>query len=157
MKLEKPSITKIQGLLQRPEISLTWINANRAGKFSSREPRAPGVYVGEIWEIAKRGRGNHLARQTYRDMSASCIPPEEIFKGLDGHCLSVDGREWNVCVFSVSDTNESRWVQLALEGRNRQVLTLRLAPSQNPQQAVASLFCFLTDPLATPDVYSHVA
>jgi hypothetical protein len=68
----------------------------------------------------------------------------------------VDGRAWNVCVFSVTDMNDNRWVQLALDGGDRKVLTLRLTPSQHPQQAFDSLSCFLTDPLATPDVYSHV-
>jgi hypothetical protein len=90
-------------------------------------------------------------------MSSSAVPADEFFNALDGQCLSIDGRAWNLCVFSVTDANEIRWVQLALEGRDRKVLTLRLAPSQHPEKAFASLCSFLTDPLATTDVYSHVA
>ena len=90
-------------------------------------------------------------------MSAFVVPPDEFFSALDGQCLSVDGRAWNVCVFSVTDANEKRWVQLALEGRDRKVLTLRLATSHVPEEAVASLSCFLVDPLGTTDVLSHVA
>lgn len=90
-------------------------------------------------------------------MSAPCLPPDELFAALDGQCLSVDGRAWNIYVFSVTDMNDNRWVQLALEGRHRRVLTLRLPPSHHREEAFASLCCFLTDPLANQDVYSHVA
>ena len=90
-------------------------------------------------------------------MSASAVPPDDFFNALDGQCLSIDGRAWNVCVFSVTDANEDRWVQLALEGGDRKVLTLRLVPSQHPEQAFVSLSRFLTDPLAAPNVLSHVA
>lgn len=90
-------------------------------------------------------------------MSASAVPADEFFNALDGQCLSVDGRAWSVCVFSVTDANESRWVQLALEGGDRKVLTLRLTASHHPEQAFVSLSCFLTDPLAAPNVLSHVA
>ena len=90
-------------------------------------------------------------------MLSSAVPPDELFNALDGRCLSIDGRAWNLCVFSVTDANEIRWVQLALEGLDRKVLTLRLPPSQHPEKAFASLCCFLTDPLAATGVYSHVA
>ena len=90
-------------------------------------------------------------------MSASAVPPDDFFYALDGQCLSVDGRAWCVCVFSVTDANDDRWVQLALEGGDRKVLTLRLAPSQHPEHAFVSLSCFLTDPIAAPNVLSHVA
>jgi len=90
-------------------------------------------------------------------MCASAVPPDEIFNALDGQRLSVDGRAWSVCVFSVTDANENRWVQLVLEGGDRKVLTLKLAPSHQPQHAFVSLSCFLTDPLAATNVLSHVA
>lgn len=90
-------------------------------------------------------------------MSRSRVLLDEIFNALDGRCLSVDGRDWNVHVFSVTGADETCWVQLALDGSGRQVLTLRLAPTSNPQQALDSLLCFLTDPFATADVLSHVA
>jgi len=90
-------------------------------------------------------------------MSRSRVPLDEIFNALDGRCLSVDGHDWNVCVFSVTDANEHCWVQLALDGSGRQVLTLRLASIYDPEQALDSLSCFLTDPFATRDVLSHVA
>jgi len=90
-------------------------------------------------------------------MSASAVPPDDFFYALDGQCLSVDGRAWCVCVFSVTDANEDRWVQLALEGRDRKVLTLRLAPSHHAEHAFVSLSCFLADPFAATDVRSHVA
>jgi hypothetical protein len=89
-------------------------------------------------------------------MSASAVPPDEFFSALDGQCLSVDGRAWSVCVFSVTDANDNRWIQLALEGCDRKVLTLKLAPSQQPQHAFVSLSCFLTDPRAARNVLSHV-
>ena len=90
-------------------------------------------------------------------MSASAVPPDDFFHALDGQCVSVDGRAWILCVFSVTDADENRWVQLALEGRDRKVLTLRLAPSHHPEHAFVSLSCFLTDPFAAPNVLSHVA
>ena len=90
-------------------------------------------------------------------MSAFVVPPDDFFSALDGQSLSVDGRDWSVCVFSVTDTNDKRWVQLALEGRDRKVLTLRLVTSHDLEEAVASLSCFLIDPLGTTDVLSHVA
>lgn len=90
-------------------------------------------------------------------MSASVVPPDEFFSALDGKSLSIDGCAWSVCVFSVTDSNDKRWVQLALEGRDRKVLTLRLATSHDLGEAVESLTCFLADPLGTADVLSHVA
>ena len=90
-------------------------------------------------------------------MSRSRVELEEVFRALDGQSLSVESGKWSVCVFSVTAADENRWVQLALEGRGRTILTLRLAPPHDPQHALASLSCCLTDPFATPDVLSHVA
>ena len=90
-------------------------------------------------------------------MSASRVPAEQIFEALDGHKVSSEGSDWNVCVFSVTDENDLRWVQLSLEGRGRQILTMRLAPTHPPDRAFASLSHFLIDPFASDDVRSHVA
>ena len=89
-------------------------------------------------------------------MSASRVPADEIFAALDGQSLSSNSGDWNVYVFSVTDQDDLRWVQLALDGCSRQILTLRLAPTQDPNQAFASLSYFLADPMATDDVRSHV-
>jgi len=89
-------------------------------------------------------------------MCASAVPPDEFFNALDGQRLLVGGHAWSVCVFSVTDANENRWVQLALEGGDRKVVTLCLEPSHDLGKAFASLSSFLADPHAAPNVLSHV-
>ena len=90
-------------------------------------------------------------------MSASRVSPDDLFQELDGHRLSTNGRDWDVRVFSVTDANDSRWIQLALEGQEHKVLTLRLAPTQDSRYAFDALSCFLADPQTTGNVLSHVA
>jgi hypothetical protein len=90
-------------------------------------------------------------------MSAFRVAPDEVFRALDGQHLSLIGGEWDVCVFSVTDAHDQRWVQLALEGQGLRILTLRLEPTHHPREAFASLSIYLADPLASSDVLSHVA
>lgn len=86
-------------------------------------------------------------------------PPlcDRLFEALNGRQLRVRGAEWRVEVYGVFETNQHRWVQLALEGTRPHVITLHLEASQSPAQAVRSLKQWLTDPSATSAVLQRVA
>ena len=85
------------------------------------------------------------------------IAADKLFSELDGTHVSVGGSHCTVQVFGVIDEPGRRWVQVALEGDCRTVLTLRLRPNQGPRHAVRELAHWLVDPETTPSVVQHVA
>lgn len=87
----------------------------------------------------------------------SRVAPDQLFSALDGTQLSVDGSAWRVEVFSVIDEPERRWVQLALEGADRNILTVRLDHSESPRQVVEQLSTWIHDPLAATNILQRVA
>ena len=89
--------------------------------------------------------------------SRKASAPDRIFEALDGRRLRVKGHDWRVEVYGVFQDAGRRWVQLALEGEQHQVLTLRLAPTHGPRQAIRSLSSWLTDPDTSSEVLQHVA
>ena len=87
----------------------------------------------------------------------SRVAPEKLFEELDGTQLSVGGVDWRVQVFGVIDEPDKRWVQIALDGARRRVLTLRLVHTQGPRHVVRELSAWLTNPLTSTSVLQRVA
>ena len=59
-------------------------------------------------------------------ISPSEVPQQGAFEALDGHEVRVNGRICHVEVCGVFDDGSRRWVQLAIEGDSRQLLTVQL-------------------------------
>ena len=68
---------------------------------------------------------------------------------LDGRDLLAAGSWWRVEVFGIVDEAGYRWLQLALLGPRRYVLTLRLDRHEGPLSALGALALCLTE-LASP-------
>lgn len=85
------------------------------------------------------------------------VAPDQLFSALDGTQLQVGGADWRVEVFGVIDEPERRWVQIALEGTRRRILTLRLDPTQGARHVVRQISSWLTNPRSSRNVLQRVA
>lgn len=74
------------------------------------------------------------------------VNPDRLFDSLDGRSLTASGVPWRIEVFSIADADHDRWVQLALCGHQRYLLTLRLHVGDGTQRAVAALAGWLANP-----------
>ena len=61
---------------------------------------------------------------------------ERLFEGLDGRDLLIKGAAWHLEVYAVCEEAGRRWVQIAIDGPRRHMLTLALATRSGVQQAV---------------------
>ena len=85
------------------------------------------------------------------------VTPRRFFEALDGSAVRVGDDEWRLRVYGVIEAAGRRWVQLALDGRGQQVLTLKLDESQGPSQAVHVLSSWLSNPASeSSHVPAHV-
>lgn len=87
----------------------------------------------------------------------SVVAPDQLFSALDGAQLSVDGSAWRVEVFGVIDEPDRRWLQVALDGAERSIVTVRLDHSASAGQVVEQLSTWIHDPQAVTNVLQHVA
>lgn len=71
--------------------------------------------------------------------SGTGVPSEAVFHALDGHRFEIDGGACNVEVYGVYDDGGRRWVQLALEGERRRMVTVRVDADLQPECALVSL------------------
>ncbi len=85
------------------------------------------------------------------------VAPDKLFAGLDGTHVSVDGSAWRVEVFSVIDGPDRRWLQIALDGAARRVLTLRLHKTEGPRQIARQISSWLANPSSIHNVLERVA
>ena len=60
---------------------------------------------------------------------APYVPADRLFVALDGRDLTIAGGHWRIEVFSVSESGGQRWLQLALSGERRGMLTMKVSPS----------------------------
>lgn len=74
------------------------------------------------------------------------INPDGLFAALDGRDLSAVGGQWRIEVLGIADEDHDRWVQLAVHGRQRYLVTLRLHAGDGTQRAVAALAGWLANP-----------
>jgi len=71
---------------------------------------------------------------------------ERLFAALDGRDLVVSGEAWHLEVYSVCEQAGRRWVQLAIDGQQRYMLTLALATGSGVRQAVRAVNEWLAAP-----------
>jgi len=79
-----------------------------------------------------------------------------LFHALDGLHLGAARRHWRIEVYSVADGMRQRWVQLALQGKERRMVTLSLAPSDGARRVVTALSSWLADPVDRPAIVKSV-
>jgi hypothetical protein len=87
---------------------------------------------------------------------ATFVAPRRLFAALDGRELLVAGLRWRIEVFSVRDLAGLRWVQLALMGKSRQTLALKLDAGAGVRRAVEALVSQINSPAQFSDM-SNVA
>jgi hypothetical protein len=88
--------------------------------------------------------------------------PEELFTGLDGKQVTVEGRSWRLQVYGACDGGGPRWVQLGLTGAaavtepaRPHMLTLRLGPGEDVSHAVKALASWLANPSNKRNILSY--
>lgn len=77
------------------------------------------------------------------------VLPERLFDSLDGCNVVAAGRMWRIEVYSVSDLDGRRWVQLALKGCPDVSLTMKLDAGTSERGAVGAIYSWLTRSAAT--------
>jgi hypothetical protein len=75
------------------------------------------------------------------------VNAEGLFASLDGRDLSASGQQWRIEVFGIADADHDRWIQLAVSGSERYLITLRLHAGDGAQRAVAALTGWLANPV----------
>jgi hypothetical protein len=82
-----------------------------------RLPTLPG------FGSSANGIGGDHARQT--PVQPESLRPDDLFKALDGVTIEVRDNRWSVEVYSVTDRNTRRWIQIGLRGAGLRMVTLR--------------------------------
>jgi hypothetical protein len=77
---------------------------------------------------------------------APYVPPERLFRALDGRDLTVAGGRFRIRVFSIADLSNARWVQLALDGGARCMLTLKLSAGDGVSQVLNAVASWVGNP-----------
>lgn len=77
---------------------------------------------------------------------ASYVPADRIFVALDGRDLTIAGGRWRIEVFSVSECEGCRWVQLGLFGEKRGMLTMKLSPSDGAGRVIMGISTWISEP-----------
>jgi hypothetical protein len=80
---------------------------------------------------------------------------DELFDGLDRHFASALGHRWRLEVYGIHSDASGRWVQLSVQGRPRQLLTLCLASTDGVQQVMRAVSGWITQTAHASD--RHVA
>jgi hypothetical protein len=60
-----------------------------------------------------------------RPSPATAISRERLFDALDGRTVGLFHRRWEIRVFSITEQNGWRWLQVTLAGNPEHMLTLR--------------------------------
>jgi hypothetical protein len=82
----------------------------------------------------------HVSRQT---------AAERLFAALDGRDLMIQGEAWHLEVYSVCEEAGRRWIQMAVDGPRRHMVTLALATRAGVKQTVQALSQWLEEPSET--------
>lgn len=72
------------------------------------------------------------------------VPPDRLFSALDGRDLTLAGGRWHLEVYSVTDFCGQRWLQLALDGQGRSILTVKLSPTDRASRVLAAVATWVT-------------
>jgi hypothetical protein len=83
------------------------------------------------------------------------VTSEQLFIALDGRgVVAGSGGRYRIEVYSVRDEAGCRWIQLALHGAGRHMITVRQAHGDSAQHVVLALSSWLADPSQKPHVLS---
>jgi hypothetical protein len=102
----------------------------------------PGVFAGSFTGTAAEPTASRPVVE-HRD---------RVYWALDGRDVVVLGKRWHVEVFSVVEHAGHRYVQLALDGPQRYMLTLRVVPDTPVNRLIQALLGWLTHPTTSGDV-----
>jgi hypothetical protein len=101
------------------------------------------------WDSTSRWGGAHPATDL---LTSGVVDPDELFAELDNLEIAAGGGQWRVEVFSISDQEDHRWIQLIVRGSAEHMITLRLLPGARLEDAVPAL----SDWLSAADHDSHI-
>jgi hypothetical protein len=82
------------------------------------------------------------------------LTPEGTFAELDGGLLSRFAHRWRIMVYSVSDLDGWRWIQLALQGQPEYTLTIKTPASAPTGDVLHTLSSWLARPSKTERILS---
>jgi hypothetical protein len=85
------------------------------------------------------------------------VTPDELRIALDGEVVSDGERSWRVEVYSISDQQDHRWVQVSLLGEPSWMLTLRVSPEDGIEHIRHTLSTWLADPSVPHDEVINIA
>jgi hypothetical protein len=77
---------------------------------------------------------------------APYVPADRLFIALDGRDLTLAGGRWRIEVFSVSECDGQRWVQLALSGEKNGMLTMKVSPSDGAGRVLMGISSWIGEP-----------
>src|SRR6187399_1948549 len=77
---------------------------------------------------------------------------EALYTALDGRELILRGHHWKIEVFSACKVTGACYIQLALQGVERHMLTLRVAPSADFRAVVPRLLSWLLHPTPSGEI-----
>ena len=70
---------------------------------------------------------------------------DELFAAIDGRSLAVLDYTWRVKVYCIYDHDDSRWLQVRLDGRPPHSTTLRVAVDASPDDVLQALTTWALD------------
>jgi hypothetical protein len=97
------------------------------------------------WDSSFAPLGNHPAREL---LTSGIVDPDQVFAELDNLELAAGDGHWRVEVFSVTDQEQHRWVQISVVGERDYMLTLRLPAGAGASSAIPALTGWLKEPSA---------
>ena len=78
---------------------------------------------------------------------------ERLFDSLEGQVLRVFQRAWTIRVYSISEQDGWRWLQLSLEGDCEYTVTMRVSLTDSGDHALRRLSGWLANPSKTHDIF----
>ena len=91
-----------------------------------------------------------LIGHPHRQRLAPYVPADRLFVALDGRDLTIGGGQWRIEVFSVSECDGDRWVQLALSGEKHGMLTMKVSTSDGAGRVLLGISSWIGDAPAPP-------
>ena len=88
------------------------------------------------WDSSSPWFGSHAPTDL---VTSGIVDPDELFAELDNLEVAAGGGQWRVEVFSISDHDGHRWIQLVVRGESEHMVTLRVLPGTRVEDALPSL------------------
>jgi len=101
------------------------------------------------WDSFSKWTGSHPASDL---LTSGIVDPDDLFAELDNLEIAAGGDQWRVEVYSITDHEDHRWIQLIVHGESEHMITLRLLPGARLDDAVPALSDWLEAPGTRPHV-----